>query len=285
MQIGVNMNIQAIFLDLDGTLLNESKIISQKNISTLNRLSSKGVKIIISTGRNYTGTLPVLKGTNFTDYIITSNGAAVYDTDTDRPMITDFMSNSLAISLAESLDLDNIMFDLFVNGEAYMEEKNIEFLKYVDMPDKIRKFIRSNRIIVPSIMEYLISSKKDIEKVTINFKTLPDGTIFKRTETINIIKSFPNLSCVTGGSNNVEVTSSEATKGHAMRKLTGLLNIPLSDTLAIGDSENDLHIIETAGIGVAMDNADDMVKSAADFVTLSNEEDGVSYALEKFCGI
>lgn len=285
MQIGVNMNIQAIFLDLDGTLLNESKIISQKNISTLNRLSSKGVKIIISTGRNYTGTLPVLKDTNFTDYIITSNGAAVYDTDTDRPMITDFMSNSLAISLAESLDLDNIMFDLFVNGEAYMEEKNIEFLKYVDMPDKIRKFIRSNRIIVPSIMEYLISSKKDIEKVTINFKTLPDGTIFKRTETINIIKSFPNLSCVTGGSNNVEVTSSEATKGHAMRKLTGLLNIPLSDTLAIGDSENDLHIIETAGIGVAMDNADDMVKSAADFVTLSNEEDGVSYALEKFCGI
>lgn len=285
MRIGINMNIKAIFLDLDGTLLNDKKVISQKNISTLTRISSKDIKIIISTGRNYTGTLPVLEGTDFADYIITSNGAAVYDTCTDKPIITDFMSNGLAISLAESLDLDNIMFDLFVNGEAYMEEKNIEFLKHVDTPEEIKRFLLHNRTIVPSIMEYLITGKKDIEKVTINFKTLPDGTIFKRAETIDIIKTFPNLSCVTGGSNNVEVTLAEATKGHAMRKLMERLGIPLSDTSAMGDSENDLHIIETSGVGIAMGNADEMIKSAADFVTLTNEEDGVSYAIEKILGL
>lgn len=284
-QIGINMSIKAVFLDLDGTLLNDEKIISQKNISTLKHFASKGIKFIVSTGRNYTGTLSVLNNINFIDYIITSNGAAVYDTHTGKPIITDFMSNGLAISLAESLDLENIMLDIFVNGEAYMEEKNIEFLKHVDTPEAIRSFILHNRIIVPSIMDYLITSKKDIEKVTINFKTLPDGTIFKRAETIDIIKSFLSLSCVTGGSNNVEVTLSEATKGHAMRKLVNLLNIPISDTAAMGDSENDLHIIETAGVGIAMGNADDMVKSAADFVTLTNEEDGVSYALENILNL
>lgn len=285
MQIGISMNIKAVFLDLDGTLLNDKKHISEKNISTLKRLSSKGIKFIVSTGRNYTGTLPILDSINFIDYIITSNGAAVYDVHTGKPIITDFMSNGLAISLAESLDLENIMFDVFVNGEAYMEEKNIKFLELVDTSEEIRSFIMHNRIIVPSIREYLITSKKDIEKITINFRTLADGTIFKRAETVNIIKSFPNLSCVTGGSNNVEVTLSEATKGHAMRKLIKLLNIPVSDTAAMGDSENDLHIIETAGAGIAMGNADDMVKSAADFVTLTNEEDGVAYALENILNL
>ena len=92
----------------------------------------------------------------------------------------------------------------------------------------------------------------------------------------------PDINVVCGGYNNLEFTAAGVDKGMGLKKLAELLSIPMESTMAIGDTENDLAIIEAAGIGVAMGNATDAVKARADYVTTTNTKDGVAAAIEHF---
>lgn len=275
------MNIKAIFSDLDGTLLDDKKMLPQTNIDALFDASKKGIKIIIATGRNYSGISDITSKLPMVDYAITSNGAAIYSVRDDEVIYRDYMDNSVVLDLTSVLDIDNIMFDLFIDGKAYMEEKNIEFLKKLDVSEEVKKFISNNRTIIPSVKKYLLETKTAVEKITINFLPLSDGTFFLRNETIDIINSSGILSCVSGGSNNVEVTMKSATKGNAIRHICKLLNVSLANTISYGDSENDLHMLKTTGISVAMQNSPEIVRNTATYITSDNNNGGVSESLKQ----
>ena len=117
--------------------------------------------------------------------------------------------------------------------------------------------------------------------MTLNF--YPEGGIFKdREEVRKYLESNPAVTTVSGGYNNLEFTRADVNKGVGLQKMAQLLDIPVTQTMAVGDTENDLAIIRAAGFGVAMGNATAAVKSAADYVTTSNDEDGVATAIAHF---
>lgn len=275
------MNINTVFFDLDGTLLTDEKTITAETLDALQELYHKNINVVIATGRNFNGAMSILKGIDGIKYIITSNGAAIFQGDNPVPIFKNEMDNELVLSLCNALDMENIIFDPFICGQAYTEEKNIEHIKNLDVPDSVKNFIIANRKTVPSITDLLKKERCGAEKVTINFKTLPDGTLFKRDETINIVNSFNALTCVTGGSNNIEVTLKDATKGNALLKILDLLHSDTDSSMAFGDSENDLDMIRTVRYGIAMGNAQDIVKNAACYVAKTNNENGVAKALKE----
>lgn len=275
-------NIRMICFDMDGTLLNDNKVIPDANIKSIKYISENNIIPVIATGRHLKGVLPSLQSIPEVKYVITSNGASIYELSSQKKLYNNPIDNSIVLNLISKLDLNNVMFDIFVDSSAYMEEKNMKFLNEVNIPEVVREYIISSRVKIPSIKDYLLSTHNNIDKITINFKTDSTGNILYRKETIDIINEFGCLSCVSGGLNNVEVSMSTATKGITLTKLSQLINIPIESMMAFGDSGNDYDMIKSVGFGVAMENADKEIKAVADYITLSNNNNGVAYAINKF---
>jgi Cof subfamily protein (haloacid dehalogenase superfamily) len=95
-------------------------------------------------------------------------------------------------------------------------------------------------------------------------------------------QAFPDLVVTTSIVNNIEINSREATKGNALKKLAAYLGIPLNETMAFGDDRNDITMLQAAGVGVAMGNAGEEVKRAADYVTDDCNSSGVAHAMKHF---
>ena len=94
---------------------------------------------------------------------------------------------------------------------------------------------------------------------------------------------FPEILATTSVRNNIELNSQKANKGAALEFLANYLGVPVSQTMGFGDGLNDRHMLQAAGCGVAMANGAESIRAIADFVTRSCDEDGVAYAIEKFC--
>ena len=135
---------------------------------------------------------------------------------------------------------------------------------------------------VEDICGYFKKNHLKLQKATINFEVESDGRFVDREETRKLLLSYPEIQVVSGGYNNLEFTSAGVTKGAGLAFLCEHLNIPLECTMVCGDSENDKDIMGVAGFSVAMGNADPEIKALADYVTDTNEREGVGLAIEKF---
>jgi hypothetical protein len=118
--------------------------------------------------------------------------------------------------------------------------------------------------------------------MTLNFYPDGQGGFTDREKVHKYLLSNPAIDVVSGGYHNLEFTRAGVNKGVGLHRLAEILGVDPAATMAIGDTENDLSIIRAAGIGVAMGNATDTVKAQADYITSSNEEDGVACAIEHF---
>ena len=121
-----------------------------------------------------------------------------------------------------------------------------------------------------------------VEKITVNFKEEKGVLLWEKEIRERLSEEFPGYAVVKGIPTNLEITVGGATKGNAILHLGELLGIKREEIMVCGDSQNDMEMIKAAGLGVAMGNAAPEVKEAADYITLTNEEDGVAAAIEKF---
>ena len=140
----------------------------------------------------------------------------------------------------------------------------------------------TTRTRLDNILQFIHENQLKVQKMTLNFYPAADGTLIDRETVRKFLVSNPSITTVCGGYNNLEFTRADANKGVGLRKLAEILGVNPDATMAIGDTENDLAIIEAAGIGVAMGNATDAVKARADYVTTTNTKDGVAAAIEHF---
>ena len=132
------------------------------------------------------------------------------------------------------------------------------------------------------LIEFIQSCGKQVEKATVNFALLEDGSLLGREETAEILDRYPQVQYLSGGFHNWEFTKTGVTKGTGLHVLADKLGVSIDETMACGDSENDLAMLREAGLPVAMENATEEVKAVCKFITLSNEESGVAYAVDKF---
>lgn len=274
------MSIKMIAFDLDGTALDDKKRLTSRTKEALEKAAAQGVEIVPATGRALCGVPEIVTSLQGVRYVLTSNGAAVYNVKTGESIYENNMPLTQVLPLMERLEPLDIMADAFVGGRCYMKKKNQSLIEKLDVSEEMKDYLINSRICVDNITEFLRENGENIEKLSILFTKNPDGTFLNKDKVISILRSFPEFIFVSGGIDNIEVTEKSASKGEALIKLGGLLNIRREEIMAFGDSGNDLEMIRAAGVGVAMGNGEPEVKAVADVVTLSNTEDGMAHTIE-----
>ena len=274
--------LQLVALDLDGTLFNHDGIITEKTKNEIKRATQKGTYVVISTGRPYNGVpFEQIKDTGI-DYAITTNGASIYHIPTNECIYENCMELSLVEPILTFLLEKQIHIDLYIDGKGFTPRYCRENLDKLSVPPSLKEYILATRTPVDDLLSYVKERGQNIQKITLNFYKQSDGTFLHRDEIYNTLSQNKQLECVCGGFNNLEFSKAGVTKGTALTHLANLLSVPMEQTMAIGDTQNDISILKTAQIGVAMGNASEEVKALADYITTSHNEDGVGNAISHF---
>ena len=261
-----------IALDMDGTLLNSEKKITGNTKKALKEAEAKGVKVVLASGRPLSGItksleeLDLLKGD---DYVLSFNGGIVINSKTKEVVTSSLLKG------ADLKEIYKVSQELDINIHAFSSKRGL-------ITPKMSQYTQHEcdiNGIDAEIMDFNdIEDDEDIVKVMmIDPQEKLDKAIEKLPkdlyEKYSVFKSAPFF---------LEFTNKEVDKGKGLKKLGEYLGIKQEEIIACGDAGNDLSMIKYAGLGVAMKNATDDVKNAADYITLSNDEDGIAHVVNKF---
>lgn len=268
--------IKLIALDLDGTLLNSDKKLSRENEKALEKAAGEGIEIVPATGRFYRGMPQVIRELPFVNYVISVNGAEVYDVKNAKAVCRSEIPFERAVSVMERLDSLPVIYDCYQNGWGWMTKSLYDRAEQYAANIHSLEMIKNLRTPVPDLKRMLVEKAEGVQKIQMFFRDMD----LREKMLSELADEFDDLVVTTSISNNIEINSKQATKGVALEKLADFLSIPVEETVGFGDDKNDITLLKTAGVGVAMGNADDEVKKAADFVTVDCNSDGVAYALK-----
>ncbi|MBW1604800.1 sugar-phosphatase [Lactobacillus sp. Sy-1] len=266
------MDIKLIAIDIDGTLVDDDKVLREPTKQAIAAARQKGIKIVLCTGRPISGVEKYLEELSISgsdEYAITFNGSTVQDAN--GKVITNH----------------TITYDDFVDTEALARKFDVNY--QIETPEAIYAFNRD-------LSRYSIY-ESSIVRLPIKFRT-PEDIKPELTITKSMFVSSPEK--ITHAKANIptaiqdklyvvqtepfflEFLNKKISKGNALRELAEKLDLKPENIMAIGDQGNDLSMIKFAGLGVAMGNAIEDNKQAAQFVTKRNVENGVAYAINKF---
>lgn len=274
--------IKLVALDMDGTLLNEKKELSKRSKSALIQAIEQGVQIIPASGRPLLGIPKEVLSIPGIRYVIAANGAFIYDQVADQILHEDCLDYEKVLEFIHKISQLEVMVDVFIEGMGYVERKN--FKKVLDKLENpsVREYLLMTRKPVEDLCAFIKEKQKPIQKITINFTRDENGTLLGKSQVQKEAAPYTEFAVVSGVETNLEITKVSATKGNALLFLAEHLGILPEETMACGDSGNDRQMLLAAGLGVAMEHASREVLEVADFVTKTNDADGVAFAMEQF---
>ena len=274
-----NFRCRLIALDLDGTLLNSQKELSERNRAALEAASKKGIYIVPSTGRFYGGTPESVRGMDFLEYAIVVNGAQVYDIKGGGSIAKEEIPWETSEKIYDILDRLPVIYDCYTGGAGYMDEEQCGRIDEFIKEPQINGMIKMLNTPVHDFRKFAERGRYPSQKIEMFFL---DEEMRQKTWKM-LEEKFPELILTSSISNNIEMNAENANKGEALKSLCAYLNIDPGDVIAFGDSSNDVSMLRAAGIGVAMGNASEEFKGIADYVADTNDNDGVAKVIEKFC--
>lgn len=261
-----------IAVDIDGTLITSDMVISERTKEVMIKAQEAGHIIVISSGRSPKGVEQYYKELEldkYGGYICNYNGAMATNVKTGKIAINhilDFEKTKDLLAFAEGLDINYIIYH---NNMVYANNLKAEYLDDVLLKnDMLLKYVPD------------LSFSLDFEVNNILF--MQDPVKIKEPADKIYEKYKDDFELVYSEAFYFEAMPKGVSKGTTLLELADLLGIAKEDTIAFGDQENDRDMISKAGVGVAMGNAVDSVKAVADYVTLTNNEDGIADYLEKF---
>ncbi len=264
--------IKIVTIDLDGTLFDNEKKISKENKRAIKKAKENGCYIVIATGRPYNGVKDVLTELNLTtenDYVILYNGGKIMNVGKNELIYSSTIDGAYVKKLYQKSIEEKVHIHAFRENEDLITPLKNPYTLVEETINKIdAKVFDFNNIKDDEkfIKAMLVDSDENITRITPLFKKIYDGK-YSVLRSSKIFLEFLNI---------------ETNKGKALKFLANYLNIDIKDTMAIGDADNDIPMIEISGIGVAMSNAFKEVKDYADHITESNLESGVAKAIDKF---
>lgn len=268
--------IKLIALDLDGTLLDSEKRLSSKNEAVLKECIRRGIEIVPCTGRIWIAVPEFLQKFPGIHYAITVNGAVVENVAEKKVLDEKMMTCEKAMEMIDFARGFNTMYDAYASGRGYGEERFIGRMTEFGIAEHLQSMIHNTRTMVPDLKEQLRSMGRPVEKLNYFF-----GDMEERKRVREILMKRDDILVSSAMPYNLEINALGATKGEALMRLAEHLGLNPEETMGFGDGENDLTMIRDAGIGVAMRNGIDLLRENADYVTLTNDEDGVADAIEK----
>lgn len=269
------MSIKIIASDLDGTLMATDHVtVTKRTYSALKQAHDMGVKLAVSTGRPLALLNGVLEQIPFVDYVITANGAGVYDRNNGRNIYTNYIPNDIAVKMIEYFLTQKVFFDVYIDGRSKYQ---LGYEKYFGSEDFDAAFMEEVMLSMDgfdNLLDYV--GNKDIEKITLYDVKEEDYDIFKAE-----MEKY-SLNTATSFKGNLEATVGTADKGYALKGLCDILGFTSEDAMSFGDAGNDCPMLEFAGYSFAMENATPQCKASAKYLAKSNGEDGVAQAIEEF---
>ncbi|MGI6327918.1 MAG: Cof-type HAD-IIB family hydrolase [Dethiobacteria bacterium] len=264
------MKYKLLALDLDETLLNQEHRISSRNIEAIRAVVNKGIMVTIATGRMYLSALPYARELGIDLPLITYHGALIKQAGSGQILKHSPVPFEKALEILRRGEEYNLHLNLYLDDRLFVKEEN----------DHTRYYQRRAAIpleIVGDLSSFLLSKGEAPTKLTI---IIMDGRMDEFQQIFEEICK-PQLFVVQSSSYFLEITHRDATKGQALDFLAKKEGILPEEIIAMGDSYNDIDMLQYAGLGVAVANAPPEVQNAADITTLSNIEDGVAVFLEK----
>ena len=270
------MKTGIIAVDLDGTVLDAEKKVTERTLAALEAAAESGIWVVPATGRILKGMPEEILKLGWIRYMILANGARVWDRGAESCLYRAEISAETGLEVFRWLDGFPVIYDCYQDNQGWMTASMWENAEaYAPSPFYLQH-IRSLRRPVPDLKEHIRRSGTSLQKIQAFCRT----TETQREVIGRTAERFPQLAVSTSVARNVEINDGRANKGAALTALAERLGIPMGKVAAFGDGTNDLSMIRAAGMGVAMGNAAEEVKAAADRVTAGNGEDGVGIAVE-----
>ncbi|MBK3495168.1 HAD family phosphatase [Viridibacillus sp. YIM B01967] len=269
------MSIQLIALDMDGTTLTPALQLTKKTIETIKRAIDRNVEVVICTGRTLDELEDVFLHLPFVKYVIAGNGSAVWNLATKEKIYENTLSLKQTMQILQLLEQIDLRIEAFADGKVYIRQhcydRPVEY-----GAGEFAHFIIKTRTPVPNIHDFITERNLPIDKFNLYFKKVEErAAMWNQLEKLG-------YSITTSFQQNVEVNSSTANKGNALKELSSSLNMTSENVMAIGDAMNDLSMLKFAGLPIAMGNAVPAVKEIAQYITDTNSDEGVAKAIEKF---
>lgn len=276
------MNLNAIILDIDGTLVNSHKKISDRTKKVLLDAQNKGIKLILASGRPIRGMLDVIHELEMDKHhglVVAYNGASVMDCESKEIVFNKAMTPLEAQSVLNHVKNFEVIPMVAKDDTMYVNNVYNGMLNYKNNPINIIEYESRGG-------NYLLCEKSDLAEFVdfpLNKILLAGDPEYLKQNHMKISEPFiGKLSSMFTAAFYYEFTAQGIDKANALNEVLVPMGIKPEDTISFGDGQNDLSIINFAGIGVAMGNAVDELKKAADEITLSNDEDGIALVLERY---
>ncbi len=266
-----------IGLDLDGTVLTEQKELTARTKDAISRALSQGVVVLVATGRPWMGVPEELRNFPGMHYALTSNGARIIDTVKDRVIEEHLLSPLLAQKVLEICGKYDTLQEVYFDGQGYAPAGKMALVERYHRNPSMCEYMRKTRIPVEDIMQLVRKENRGLDKVQALFADMDE-----RKLAWNELEAEGGMELVGSLRYNIEINAAGVNKGKGLVNLGRMLGIRREEIMACGDGDNDIVMLKEAGFGVAMANGEEKVKEAADYITLSNEEDGVADVIEKF---
>lgn len=261
-----------IISDFDGTLIKKDGSISNQQLEKINSFIARGGIFIVSTGRMTTSILPLVRKIGLKGYVSSFNGGELTDIETGKTIFSNKIPNELAIKVYKVLEECGAYAHGYHSGEYFAEKRT----KVTDLYERLT-FVKAT-VLNKKLSEHFTENKLDTNKILV----MDESDVIDKT--ITKLEQFKDrLHIVRSNAVQIEITDLSSTKGESLKKISKILNVPINEIIAVGDGGNDVPMLQTAGLGIAVANSEEYVKPHADVVyRYSNEQDAIMHIIEEY---
>lgn len=284
-----------ITIDIDGTLLNSYGEVTDRNKQAIQKALDKNIDVVLTSGRMPKAILPIASEINSNKYLISGNGAAIYDIQNDKIIYNNYMSKRKVLEIIDICEKNSMFYNIYTNNMILTKSLNYNILFYHSENKKNPENKKIKINVINNMYDYIKDyTGEDLLKITIcdSDKMIFDSIMKKlrRVKNIDVLEvAHMSKKIIKHGTQDfeisyfyTEVTNINVNKWTAIEKLIEILNITKEEVLSIGDNINDKEMIENAKIGVVTGNSSLLMKKIADEVVASNDESGVAEAIDKY---
>lgn len=284
-----------IAIDIDGTLLNSRGEVTEENKKAIQRALEKNVDVVLTSGRMPKSILPIAREINSNKYLISGNGASIYDIQKNEFIYNNYMSKKKVLDIIDICEKNSVFYNIYTNNSILTKSLNYNILYYHNENKKNPEDRKVKINIINDMYNYIKNyDGDDILKITIC-----DSNMIIFNSIINKLKMLRDVEVlevehmskkiIKHGTEEfeisyfyTEITNRNVNKWSAIEELMKILEITKNEVIAIGDNVNDKEMIQNAGVGIVTGNSKPAMKEIADCVVSSNDESGVAEAIDKY---
>ena len=281
-----------VAIDLDGTMLNQYGVVTQKTKDAIRNVQERGIEVIIASGRPIDSIKTIAKDIKSEKYFISGNGAIIYDIAKNEIIYENTLKKQKALDIIKICEENSIYYNIYTEKEIVAKSLQCNVLYYYKENANKEEADQTHINIVENVYDYIANKDEKIVKITIcdNNQSI-FNSIMRKLKEIGEIEvldvSHMSRKMIRQGTEEIpieyyytEISANNVDKWNALEYLKEIMNIKTDEIIAIGDNINDKKMIQNAGLGIAMGQSHPSIKEVANQITASNIEDGVAQALQ-----